>query len=61
MDRLPVQPIRPKRRKSDNDSKQLEKKKKEAINFMDNPKKLQVCCVIIVSFVTDKDVFGTLK
>ena len=26
---------------------------------MDNPKKLQVVCVIIVSSVTVKDVFGT--
>ena len=28
---------------------------------MDNPKKLQVFCVIIVSPVTVKDVFGTLE
>ena len=35
MDRLPVQPIRRKKKKSDTDSKQREKK--EAINIIDTP------------------------
>ena len=35
MERLPVQPIRSKKKKSDTDSKQREKK--EAINIMDTP------------------------